>query len=72
MKEPMHRKNIEGFRMQTKAPYDDGASKRGGTYILNQVRMHACHLTSKHCTYFLIVPGKSSMKSSKKKKESLS
>jgi hypothetical protein len=31
MKKSMHRKNIEGFGMQTKAPYDDGASKRGGT-----------------------------------------
>jgi hypothetical protein len=38
--------------MQTKAPYDDGSSK-GGTYISNQVRMHACHLTLKHYTYFL-------------------
>jgi len=25
--------------------------QRGGPYISNQVRMHACHLTSKHCTY---------------------
>jgi uncharacterized radical SAM superfamily protein len=25
--------------------------RRGGTYISNQVRMHACHLTSKHCTH---------------------
>jgi len=23
----------------------------GGTYVSNQVRMHACHLTLKHCTY---------------------
>jgi hypothetical protein len=27
--------------------------RRGGTYISNQVRMHACQLTLKHCTYFL-------------------
>ena len=27
--------------------------QRGGTYISNQVRMHACHLTLKHYTYFL-------------------
>jgi hypothetical protein len=33
--------------------------RRGGTYISNQVRMHACHLTSKHCIYFLFVTGKS-------------
>jgi len=39
--------------------------QRGGTYISNQVRMHTCHLTSKHCIYFGIVTGKSSMKSSK-------
>jgi len=39
--------------------------KEGGTYISNQVRMHACHLTSKHCAYFWVVTGKSSMKSSK-------
>jgi hypothetical protein len=39
--------------------------KEGGTYISNQVRMHACHLTSKHCTYFWVVTGRSSMKSSK-------
>jgi hypothetical protein len=25
--------------------------QRGGTYISNQVRMHACHLTLKHCTH---------------------
>ena len=26
--------------------------QRGGeTYISNQVRMYACHLTFKHCTY---------------------
>jgi hypothetical protein len=33
MNEPMHQKNKEGFGMQTKAPYDDGASKRGGLYF---------------------------------------
>jgi len=32
--------------------------RRGGTYISNQVRMHACHLTSKYCIYFLFVAGK--------------
>ena len=32
------------FGMQTRAPNDDGASKRGGP-ISNQVRMHAYHLT---------------------------
>jgi hypothetical protein len=48
MNESMHRKNKEGFGMQTNAPYDNGASKRGG-YISNQVRMFACHLTPKHC-----------------------
>jgi len=31
---------------------------RGGTYISNQVRMHTCHLTSKHCIYFWFVAGK--------------
>jgi len=25
--------------------------QRGGPYISNHVRMHACHRTSKHCTY---------------------
>jgi hypothetical protein len=39
--------------------------RRGGTYISNQVRMHACHLTSKHCTYLWFVTERSSMKSSK-------
>jgi len=29
MNEPMHQKNKEGCGMQTKAPYDDGASERG-------------------------------------------
>ena len=46
MNEPIHRKNKESFGIQTRAPYDDGASKGGG-YISNQVRMHAYHLTSK-------------------------
>jgi hypothetical protein len=32
--------------------------QRGGTYISNQVRMHACHPTSNHCIYFWIVTGK--------------
>jgi hypothetical protein len=33
--------------------------QRGGTYISNQVRMHACHLTSKHSTHiFWIVTWK--------------
>jgi hypothetical protein len=32
--------------------------QREGTYISNQVRMYACHLTSKYCKYFLIVTGK--------------
>jgi hypothetical protein len=41
MNEPMHRKNKESFGMQTKAPKDDESSKRGGTYISNQVRIHA-------------------------------
>ena len=30
MNEPMNGKNKECFGMQTRAPYDDGASKRGG------------------------------------------
>ena len=30
MNEPMHRKNKESFGIQTRAPYDDGASRRGG------------------------------------------
>ena len=33
MNEPMHRKNKESFGMQTRAPYDDGASKRGDLYF---------------------------------------
>jgi hypothetical protein len=45
MNEPMYRKNKEGFGIQTKAPYGDGTSKRGGIYISNQIRMHAYHLT---------------------------
>jgi hypothetical protein len=40
--------------------------QRRGTYIPNQVRMHACHLTSKHCTIvFELLQEKSSMRSSK-------
>ena len=33
MNEPMHRKNEESFGIQTRAPYDDGASKRGDLYF---------------------------------------
>ena len=33
MIELIHRKNKESDGMQTKAPYDDGASKRGGLYF---------------------------------------
>jgi hypothetical protein len=39
--------------------------QRRGTYISNKVRMHACHLTTKHCTYLWFVTGRSSIKSSK-------
>jgi hypothetical protein len=40
--------------------------QRRGTYIPNQVRMHAWHLTSKHCTIvFELLQEKSSMRSSK-------
>jgi hypothetical protein len=40
--------------------------QRRGTYIPNQVRMHACHLTSKHCIIvFELLQEKSSMRSSK-------
>ena len=47
MNEPMHRKNKEGFGMQTKPPYDDEASKRGGPIFQKQVRCIAYHLTSR-------------------------
>ena len=33
MNEPMHRKNKESFGIQTRAPYDDGASKGGDLYF---------------------------------------
>jgi len=39
--------------------------QKGGTYISHQVRRHACHLTSKHCTFLWFVTERSSMKSSK-------
>jgi len=41
--------------------------QRGGTYISNQVRMHACHLTSKHCTHIFICYRKILKKKSKRK-----
>jgi hypothetical protein len=37
--------------------------QRGGAYISNHVRIHACHLTLKHCiNVFEIFTGKSTMK----------
>jgi hypothetical protein len=40
--------------------------QRKGTYMTNQVRMHACHLTSEHCTIvFELLQEKSSMRSNK-------
>ena len=33
MNEPMHRKNKESFGIQTRAPYNDGASKGGDLYF---------------------------------------
>jgi hypothetical protein len=33
MNKPMHRKNKEGFGMQTKAPYNNEASKEGDLYF---------------------------------------
>ena len=64
MNKPLHGKNKECFGMQTRR----WSIKEGGTYISNQVRMHAYHLTLKKkkiCTYFWIVTGKSLMRSSK-------
>jgi hypothetical protein len=57
MNEPMHRKNKEGFGMQTKASYDDGASKRG-TYISKTGKMHCISSNFKSiaylfCRYFM-------------------
>jgi hypothetical protein len=43
--------------------------QRGGTYISNQVRMHACHLTSKHCTHIFIYYKKKSPARLKKKQK---
>ncbi|KAJ6978788.1 hypothetical protein NC653_027064 [Populus alba x Populus x berolinensis] len=53
MNEPIHRKNKESFGIQTKAPYDDGASKRGGPIfqirkILNEVQQDGGK-RKKHC-----------------------
>jgi len=42
--------------------------QRGGTYISNQVRMHACHLTSKHCTHIFICYRKILKKKAKENK----
>jgi len=40
--------------------------QRRGTYIPNQVRMHACQLISKHCIIvFELLQEKSSMRSNK-------
>ena len=64
MNESMHRKNKEGFGMQTNAPYDNGASKRGDLYFKSG--KDACmssNLKSLH-TYFLVMTEKSSTKSS--------
>jgi hypothetical protein len=43
--------------------------QRGGTYISNQVRMHACHLTSKHCTHIFICYRKILKKKEREKKK---
>jgi hypothetical protein len=43
--------------------------QRGGTYISNQVRMHACHLTSKHCTHIFICYRKILKKKAKENKK---
>jgi hypothetical protein len=60
----MHRKNKESFGMQTKAPYDDGSSKRGGLYFKSG--KDACMPSNLKVLHILvIVTGRSSMKSSK-------
>jgi hypothetical protein len=51
MNEPMHRKNKKGFGMQTKPPYDDEASKRGGTYISKTGKMHCISSNSTGIAY---------------------
>ena len=33
MNEPRHQENKESFGMQTRAPYDDGTSKKGDLYF---------------------------------------
>ena len=66
MNESMHRKNKEGFGMQTNAPYDNGASKRGDLYFKSG--KDACmssNLKTLHQIFFELLQEKTSMKSSK-------
>jgi hypothetical protein len=74
MNRPVHGKRKEGFWIAKQRHFMTMEHQRRGAYISNQVRMHACHLTSKQLhIYFLFVTGKSSKKSSKiEKKKSLS
>ena len=70
MNEPMHQKNKESFGIQTRAPYDDGASRRGDLYFKSG--KDACissNLKNKNKKiahiFFELITGKSLMRSSK-------
>ena len=69
MNEPVHGKSKEGFGQQTKAPYDDGTSKRGDLYFKSG--KDACmssNLKALH-TYFYLLQKKKSSKIEKKTKK---
>ena len=64
MNKPMHRKNKESLEMQTKAPCDDGTSKRGDLYFTSG--KDACMSSNVKTLHILvIVTERSSMKSNK-------
>ena len=57
MNEPMHWKNKESFGIQTRAPYDDGASKGGDLYFKSGkdacISSNLKNIYIYICTYFL-------------------
>jgi hypothetical protein len=53
MNEPMHQKNKKGFGMQTKAPFDDGASKRGDLHFTSG--KDACMSSNLKALHILVI-----------------
>ena len=69
MNGPVHGKSKEGFGWQTKAPYDDGTSKRGDLYFKSGKDACMSSILKALHTYFYSLQENSQKKSPARLKE---